>query len=124
MSKPARGPVLTGAHYLDGDHACAEGAIAAGCRFIAGYPITPSTEVAERLAERFPKIGGTFIQMEDELASIAGIACLCRASGRSFADAEAIILDPSGLPPIIAVLTRNEVLAQTPRCRTEESTSR
>ncbi len=73
MSKPKRGPVLTGAHYLDGDHACAEGAIAAGCRFIAGYPITPSTEVAERLAERFPKIGGTFIQMEDELASIAAV---------------------------------------------------
>jgi 2-oxoglutarate ferredoxin oxidoreductase subunit alpha len=65
--------VLTGAHYLDGDHACAEGAIAAGCRFLAGYPITPSTEVAERIAERFPLIGGTFIQMEDELASIAAV---------------------------------------------------
>jgi len=73
MSKPKRGPVLTGSHYLDGDHACAEGAIAAGCRFIAGYPITPSTEVAARLAERFPKIGGVFIQMEDELASIAAV---------------------------------------------------
>ena len=43
--------VLTGAHYLDGDKACAEGAIAAGCRFLAGYPITPSTEVAERISE-------------------------------------------------------------------------
>jgi len=73
MSKPARGAVLTGAHYLDGDHAAAEGAIAAGCRFVAGYPITPSTEVAERIAERFPRIGGTFIQMEDELASIAAV---------------------------------------------------
>jgi 2-oxoglutarate ferredoxin oxidoreductase subunit alpha len=71
--KPAKSPILTGAHYLDGDHACAEGAIAAGCRFCAGYPITPSTEVAERLAERFPKIGGLFIQMEDELASIAAV---------------------------------------------------
>jgi len=66
--------VLTGAHYLDGDHACSEGAIAAGCRFSAGYPITPSTEVVERLAARFPKVGGTFIQMEDELA--ASIAVL------------------------------------------------
>ncbi|MEE9118873.1 MAG: 2-oxoacid:acceptor oxidoreductase subunit alpha, partial [Calditrichia bacterium] len=56
-----------------GDHACAEGAIAAGCRFLAGYPITPSTEVAERIAERFPKIGGMFIQMEDELASMDAI---------------------------------------------------
>jgi 2-oxoglutarate ferredoxin oxidoreductase subunit alpha len=65
--------VLTGAHYMDGDHACAEGALAAGCRFVAGYPITPSTEVAERFAQRIPKVGGTFIQMEDELASMAAI---------------------------------------------------
>ena len=65
--------VLTGSHYMDGDHACAEGALAAGCRFVAGYPITPSTEVAERIAQRFPKVGGTFIQMEDELASMAAI---------------------------------------------------
>ena len=65
--------VLTGAHYFDGDHACAEGGIAAGCRFFAGYPITPSTEVAERVAERFPKIGGMFIQLEDELASITAV---------------------------------------------------
>lgn len=65
--------VLTGAHYLDGDHACAEGALAAGCRFFAGYPITPSTEVAERIAARFPLVGGIFIQMEDELGSMAAI---------------------------------------------------
>ncbi|MFQ5823018.1 MAG: 2-oxoacid:acceptor oxidoreductase subunit alpha [bacterium] len=65
--------VLTGAHYLDGDLACAEGALAAGCRFFAGYPITPSTEVAERIAARFPLVGGIFIQMEDELASMAAI---------------------------------------------------
>lgn len=65
--------VLTGAHYLDGDYACGEGAMAAGCRFVAGYPITPSTEVIERIARRFPLIGGTLIQMEDELASMAAI---------------------------------------------------
>ena len=65
--------VLTGSHYLDGDKACAEGAIAAGCRFVAGYPITPSTEVAERIAERFPFVDGFFIQMEDEMASMAAI---------------------------------------------------
>jgi 2-oxoglutarate ferredoxin oxidoreductase subunit alpha len=64
---------LTGAHYLDGDFACGEGAMAAGCRFVAGYPITPSTEVVERIARRFPLMGGTFIQMEDELASMAAI---------------------------------------------------
>jgi 2-oxoglutarate ferredoxin oxidoreductase subunit alpha len=65
--------VLTGAHYLDGNHACAEGGIAAGCRFFAGYPITPSTEIAERVSRRFPLVGGVFIQMEDELASMAAI---------------------------------------------------
>jgi 2-oxoglutarate ferredoxin oxidoreductase subunit alpha len=65
--------VLTGVHFLDGDHACSEGAIAAGCRFVAGYPITPSTEVVERIAERFPLIGGVFIQMEDEIASSIAI---------------------------------------------------
>ena len=65
--------VLTGAHFIDGDHACCEGAIAAGCRFVAGYPITPSTEVVERIAERFPFVGGIFIQMEDEIASSIAI---------------------------------------------------
>ncbi|MBP1690837.1 MAG: 2-oxoglutarate ferredoxin oxidoreductase, alpha subunit [Bacteroidetes bacterium] len=65
--------VLTGAHFIDGDHACCEGAIAAGCRFVAGYPITPSTEVVERIAERFPRVGGVFIQMEDEIASSIAI---------------------------------------------------
>ncbi len=65
--------VLTGEHYLDGDHAAAEGALAAGCRYFAGYPITPSTEIAERIAARFPLVGGLFVQMEDELASMAAI---------------------------------------------------
>lgn len=65
--------VLAGAHFIDGDHACCEGAIAAGCRFVAGYPITPSTEVVERIAERFPLVGGVFIQMEDEIASSIAI---------------------------------------------------
>jgi len=65
--------VLTGTHYLDGDFACGEGAMAAGCRFVAGYPITPSTEVVERISRRFPFMGGTFIQMEDELASMAAV---------------------------------------------------
>jgi 2-oxoglutarate ferredoxin oxidoreductase subunit alpha len=62
--------VLTGAHYMDGDHACCEGALAAGCRFVGGYPITPSTEVVERFSRRAPLVpGAIFIQMEDELAS-------------------------------------------------------
>jgi 2-oxoglutarate ferredoxin oxidoreductase subunit alpha len=54
---------------MDGDHACCEGALAAGARFAAGYPITPSTEVVERFAQRVPTVGGCFIQMEDELAA-------------------------------------------------------
>ena len=65
--------VLTGVHFMDGDHAACEGAIAAGCRFAAGYPITPSTEVVERFAARIPKVGGIFIQMEDEIASSIAI---------------------------------------------------
>jgi len=71
MKADPRG-VLTGVHFIDGDHACCEGALAAGARFAAGYPITPSTEVVERFAARVPTVGGCFIQMEDELsASIA-----------------------------------------------------
>ncbi len=65
--------VDTGNHFLDGNHAITEGALAAGCRFLAGYPITPSTEVAERFAERCPHAGGMFIQMEDEIASVAAL---------------------------------------------------
>jgi 2-oxoglutarate ferredoxin oxidoreductase subunit alpha len=68
MQADPRG-VLTGTHFIDGDHACCEGALAAGARFAAGYPITPSTEVVERFAARIPTVGGTFIQMEDELAA-------------------------------------------------------
>jgi 2-oxoglutarate ferredoxin oxidoreductase subunit alpha len=65
--------VLTGEHFVTGNEACAEGALVAGCRFFAGYPITPSTEVAEHMAKRLPQVGGTFIQMEDELASMNAI---------------------------------------------------
>ena len=65
--------VLTGSHYIDGDFALAEGALAAGCRFFGGYPITPSTETAEHFSERIPSVGGIFIQMEDELASIISL---------------------------------------------------
>ncbi len=68
-----RPAVLTGEHFLLGDFACAEGALAVGCTFFAGYPITPSTEVAERMAERLPEIGGLYIQMEDEIASATAI---------------------------------------------------
>jgi len=64
---------LTGEHFMLGDHACAEGAILAGCRFFAGYPITPATEIAERMSVRLPQVNGNYIQMEDELASMNAI---------------------------------------------------
>jgi 2-oxoglutarate ferredoxin oxidoreductase subunit alpha len=77
---------------LMGNEACVEGAIAAGMRFFAGYPITPSTEVAEESARKLPKVGGKFIQMEDEIAgmaacigaSIAGLKSMTATSGPGF----------------------------------------
>lgn len=84
--------ILYGEFFMNGDTACAEGAISAGCRFFAGYPITPSTEVAERMAERLPQVGGVFIQMEDEMASMnavlgaswAGLKAMTATSGPGF----------------------------------------
>jgi len=64
---------LVGEFFLSGDEACAEGAISAGCRFFAGYPITPATEIAERMSIRLPQVEGIFVQMEDELASMAAV---------------------------------------------------
>lgn len=58
---------------MSGNEACTEGAIAGGVRFFAGYPITPSSEIAERFSLRLPQIGGVFLQMEDEIASMAAI---------------------------------------------------
>jgi 2-oxoglutarate ferredoxin oxidoreductase subunit alpha len=69
-------PALTGksaVKLISGNHACALGAIAAGCRFFAGYPITPSSEIAERLARQLPEVDGVFVQMEDEIASMAAV---------------------------------------------------
>lgn len=65
--------ILSGVHFWQGDIACAEGAIAAGCRFFAGYPITPASEIAEHMAKRLPEVGGIYVQMEDEIASISAI---------------------------------------------------
>jgi len=65
--------VRTGRRFMSGDIASAEGALAAGCRFFAGYPITPATEIAEHMSRRLPEIDGVYIQMEDEIASIAAV---------------------------------------------------
>jgi len=71
-------------HFWQGNQACAEAAITAGCRFFAGYPITPSSEIAENLALRLPQVGGIAIQMEDELASLGAVI------GASWAGAKAM----------------------------------
>jgi len=84
--------VLEGEFFVNGDEACAEGAISAGCRFFAGYPITPATEVAERMSRRLPQVGGVYVQMEDELASMnavlgaswAGVKAMTSTSGPGF----------------------------------------
>ena len=73
MLKPHSIGILKGVYFMNGDNACAEGTICAGCRFAAGYPITPSTEIVEHLARRFPTVGGLFVQMEDEIASSIAI---------------------------------------------------
>ena len=76
--------VAPGDHYLSGNEAVAEGALAAGCRFYAGYPITPSSEIMERMAQKLPSVKGVFIQMEDEIGSI------CAVLGASWAGAKAM----------------------------------
>lgn len=81
-----------GPKLLQGNEACVEGAIAAGLRFFAGYPITPSTEIAELCSLKLPRAGGTFIQMEDEIASmgaicgasLAGVKSMTATSGPGF----------------------------------------
>lgn len=76
-------PLLTGEHFMKGDTAAAEGGVAAGCRFFGGYPITPASEIAERMAERLPGVGGEYLQMEDELASIAAVIGASNAGAKS-----------------------------------------
>ena len=76
--------VLTGTHFEMGNWACAEGAIAAGCTYVAGYPITPASEVANRLAERMPQVGGILLQTEDEISAI------CSAIGSSWAGSKSM----------------------------------
>lgn len=76
--------VLTGTHFMLGNHAIVEGALAAGCDFFAGYPITPANEISQYMSQRLPKTGGVFLQGEDELCSIYAL------SGASLAGARAM----------------------------------
>jgi len=76
--------LTSGSYYLSGNEAIAEGAIAAGCGYFAGYPITPASEIMERISLRFRDTGGVFVQMEDEIASV------CSLVGASWAGAKAM----------------------------------
>jgi len=78
MRKVARKQVL-----LQGSEACVEGALMAGCRFYAGYPITPATEIMELMSKKLPEVGGVFIQMEDEIASLGAVIGASLAGSKS-----------------------------------------
>ena len=97
-----------GKYFMRGNDAAAEGALLAGCRFYSGYPITPSTELMEKMSQRMPEVGGTFIQMEDELSGIAA------AIGASWAGKKAMTAT-SG--PGISLMQENigfAIMTETP----------
>ncbi|HCL79477.1 MAG TPA: ferredoxin oxidoreductase, partial [Synergistaceae bacterium] len=112
--------VLTGVHFMQGNYAAVEGAIAAGCDFFAGYPITPANEVSEGMARRLPAVGGAFLQGEDELCSIYA------AAGASLAGAKAMTATASagfdymqeGIEYAVAV-EAPMVIVDVMRCRGE-----
>jgi 2-oxoglutarate ferredoxin oxidoreductase subunit alpha len=106
--KKIRSALAAGWYFMQGDEACAEGAIAAGCRFYAGYPITPASEIMTRMVQRLPAAGGVFIQMEDEIGSISSVI------GASWAGAKAMTAT-SG--PGISLMTEGigyAVITETP----------
>ncbi|MDK2791117.1 MAG: 2-oxoglutarate/2-oxoacid ferredoxin oxidoreductase subunit alpha [Methanothermococcus sp.] len=74
---------MTKVEFMQGNMACVEGAIKAGCRFFGGYPITPSTEIAEGMAKKLPKVGGNYVQMEDEIGSMAAVIGASWAGSKS-----------------------------------------
>jgi len=106
--KKIKSSLSPGWYFMQGDEACAEGAIAAGCRFYAGYPITPASEIMIRMVQRLEEVGGVFIQMEDEIGSISSVI------GASWAGAKAMTAT-SG--PGISLMTESigyAVITETP----------
>jgi 2-oxoglutarate ferredoxin oxidoreductase subunit alpha len=83
VTTAAQSHVQTGKHFWAGNIAIAEGCLAGGCQYFGGYPITPSSEVAEHMARRLPEVGGTFVQFEDELGSIISVLGASWAGRRS-----------------------------------------
>ena len=112
--------VLSGTHFMFGNHAIVEGAIAAGCNYFAGYPITPASEIAERMSLRLPEVGGKFIQMEDELGSIFSVtgASLCGAKAMTATASAGFNYMQEGLGYAYAV-EAPLVVVDVQRCRGE-----
>jgi 2-oxoglutarate ferredoxin oxidoreductase subunit alpha len=106
--KKIKSALEPGWYFMQGDEACAEGAIAAGCRFYAGYPITPASEIMTHMVRRLADVAGVFIQMEDEIGSISSVI------GASWAGAKAMTAT-SG--PGISLMTEGigyAVITETP----------
>ncbi|MCC6030497.1 MAG: 2-oxoacid:acceptor oxidoreductase subunit alpha, partial [Desulfurococcales archaeon] len=96
-----------GRYFMQGNIATAEAALIAGCRFYAGYPITPSNEIAEWMSRRLPEVGGVFIQMEDEIGSIVavlgasgtGVKAMTATSGPGFS----LMMESVGLASMMEI---------------------
>jgi len=97
-----------GVYYLQGAQACLEGAIMAGCRVYAGYPITPATEIMEHAAHRLPRLGGRFIQMEDEISSASVLV------GASWAGAKAMTATSSPGFSLMQEVISFAIMTETP----------
>lgn len=97
-----------GWYFMQGDEACAEGAIAAGCRFYAGYPITPASEIMIRMMQRLSELGGKFIQMEDEIGSISSVI------GAAWAGAKAMTATSGPGISLMAESLGYAVITETP----------
>ena len=107
-SSPTDRLIKAGVQYLQGAQACAEGALTAGCRVYAGYPITPATEIMEHLAHRMPQLGGRFIQMEDEIGSAAALL------GASWAGAKAMTATSSPGFSLMQEVISLAIMSETP----------
>jgi 2-oxoglutarate ferredoxin oxidoreductase subunit alpha len=97
-----------GWYFMQGDEACAEGAIAAGCRFYAGYPITPASEIMIRMVQRLAQVGGSFIQMEDEIGSLSSVI------GAAWAGAKAMTATSGPGISLMAESLGYAVITETP----------
>jgi len=83
VKKVKKGRVLSGVHFMLGNYAVVEGALAAGCDYFAGYPITPANEISELMSKRLPEVGGIFVQGEDELFSIYSVVSASLAGAKA-----------------------------------------